>query len=107
MSKEDSRSLGNAVYVLTDLFATVLRPFMTVNERPSDFRSKASLMFGHGGILKRSRFSTRKKWCVNFLMDLPSGFLVEFLKQFATRKKAVRQFFDGLYAYRLLSEAIP
>ena len=37
-------------------------------------------------------------------MDLPSRFLVEFSKRFATRKKAVRQFFDGLYAYQLLSE---
>ena len=41
--------------------------------------------------------------CVNFLMDLPSGLSVEFLKRFLMRKKVVRQFFDRFdAAYRLL-----
>ena len=51
------------------------------------------------------RFSTRKKWCVNFLMNLPSEFLVEFLKR---DNKLVRQVFDGFtfQAFGGISEAI-
>ena len=49
------------------------------------------------------RFSTRKKWCVNFLMNLPSKFLVEFLKR---ENKLVHQVFDGFtfWAFGGISE---
>ena len=50
-----------------------------------------------GGMLRKRSLRNAiyiDRFLKQYLMDLPSGLLVEFLKQFSSRKKVMRQLFD-------------